>query len=193
LFNRYSTIRFRNSTVLNLSENENASSFNPTNELFQSFGLFNSKENIDNELELIRSFSLVKKVITETGLYVTYYSYKNSPLAELLSQTPFVRKTELYDQSPIEVIIDPSVPQASELVFRVVILNDNEFTIHASGENIPLYNFIDDQVVSYIDNLTFRQRFKFGDEIKTRYFNFRVQQTKHFRNDFTKNSDLCFF
>ncbi len=193
LYNRYSTVKYRNSTVLNLSEKDQANSFASSSDMFQSFGLFSNKENIDNELELIKSFSLVKKVISETGLKVTYYSYKNSPIVDLLANTPLVRKTDLYNQSPIEVVVDPSVPQAVGLNFDVVILNDNEFTLKADGENIPLYNYIDDQVVSYVDNITFRQRFKFGDEIKTRYFNFRVQQTKNFNKNFTKNAVLCFY
>lgn len=193
LINRYATVKYRNSTTLNLSDKSNNSSFNSSDDIFQSFGLFNTKENIDNELELLKSFSLIKKVITETNLKVTYYSYKNSPVSELLSRTPLVRKTELYTLSPIEVIIDPSVPQAAGVIFHVVILNDNEFTLKVDGEDVPLYNYIDDQVVSHIDNLTFRQRFKFGDEIKTRYFNFRVQKTKYFTKDFTDNSILCFY
>lgn len=193
LYNRYSTVKYRNSTVLNLSEKDQANSFGSSSDMFQSFGLFGSKENIDNELELIKSFSLVKKVISETGLKVTYYSFKNSPIGDLLANTPLVRKTDLYNQSPIEVVVDPSVPQAVGLNFSVVILNNNEFTLQASDENIPLYNYIDDQVVSYVDNITFRQRFKFGDEIKTRYFNFRIQQTKNFNKDFTKNANLCFY
>ena len=192
-YNRFSTVKYRNNTVLNLSEKDNTNSFMPSSDLFQSFGFFNTKENIDNELELIKSFSLVKKVIGETGLKVTYYTYKNSPIADLLAKTPLIRKAELYNHSPIEVVIDPSVPQAIGLVFHVTVLNENEFTLQASGEGIPLYNYIDDQVVSYVDNITFRQRFKFGDEIKTRYFNFRVQQTKFFSKDFTKNSNLCFY
>jgi len=193
LFNRFSTVKYRNSTTLNLSEKDNANTFNSSTDLFQSFGLFNTKENIDNELELIKSFSLIQRVIRETDLKVTYYSYKNTPVSTLLANTPLVRKSELYNQSPIEVVVDPSIPQATGMIFQVIILNDNEFIIQATGENIPLYNYIDDQVVSYIDNLTFKQRFKFGDEIKTRYFTFRVQQTKYFKNDFTKNANLCFY
>jgi tyrosine-protein kinase Etk/Wzc len=193
LVNRYATVKYRNSTTLNLSDKNNNSSFNSSTDIFQSFGLFNSKENIDNELELLKSFSLIKKVITETNLKVTYYSYRNSPMAELLAKSPLVRKTELYTQSPIEVIVDPSVPQATNVTFHVVILNDNEYTIDTDGENVALYNYIDDQIVSYVDRLTFRQRFKFGDEIKTRYFNFKVQKTKYFKKDFTNDVNLCFY
>jgi capsular exopolysaccharide synthesis family protein len=193
LINRYSTVKYRNSAVLNLSEKTDNNSFSSSADLFQNFGMFNSKGNIDNELELLKSFSLIKKVIAETDLKVAYISYKNSALSELLSNTSLVRKTELYSLSPFEVVIDPSVPQATGLRFQIVFLNENEFTLKAEGENIALYNYIDDQIVSYVDQITFKQRFKFGDEIKTRYFNFRVQKTKNFDKNFTDNANLCFY
>jgi capsular exopolysaccharide synthesis family protein len=193
LVNRYASNTYKNSSTINLSEDDEKNSFNSSQDLFQSIGMFNSKANIDNELELLKSFSLIKKVINESNLKVSYFSYRNAPLASVLFKTPFARKTELYTQSPIEVAFDPSVPQTTGLNFFVTFLNENEFSIEADGANVPLYNYMDDQVVSYVESLHFKQRFKFGDEIKTRYFNFRIQKTKNFRKDFTTNSNLYFY
>jgi tyrosine-protein kinase Etk/Wzc len=193
LINRFSTFQYKNFSTLNLSEKSNSSPLNSSTDIFQSFGLFNSKENIDNELEILKSFSLIKKVINESDLKVTYYSYRNAPIASLLFNTPFTRKTELYNQTPIEVTIDPSVPQATGINFNIVFLNETEFTIEANGNEVPLYNYIDDQIVSYVNSLHFKQRFKFGDEIKTRYFNFRIQKTKTFNKEFTLNSNFYFY
>jgi tyrosine-protein kinase Etk/Wzc len=190
--NRFSTVKYKNSTILYLSSEDRTSALNSANDLFQSFGMFNTKENIDNELEILKSFSLLKRVINESDLKVSYFSYKNSPVSDLLTNTPFVRKAELYDESPIEVILDPSVPQATYLNFRITFLNENEFLIEADGEKVPLYNYIDDQIVAYTPSIHFRQRFKFGDEIKTRYFNFRIQKTNKFEKDFTTNLNLYF-
>jgi tyrosine-protein kinase Etk/Wzc len=192
LINRFSTVKYKNSTSLYLSEEDKSSALNSANDLFQSFGMFNTKENIYNELEILKSFSLIKKVINETDLKVSYFTYKNSPLSDLLFKTPFIKKYELYNQSPIEIILDPSVPQATNLNFRIAFLNENEFLIEADGEEIPLYNYIDDQVVAYTPSIHFRQRFKFGDEIRTRYFNFRVQKTTYFEKDFTTDANLYF-
>jgi tyrosine-protein kinase Etk/Wzc len=193
LINRYSTVRYKNSTILYLNQDDKAQSLNSANGLFQSLGLFNSEENIDNELEILKSFSLLKKVITETDLNVSYYSYNDTPLAGLFFNTPFTRKTELYEQSPIEVILDPSVPQVTYLNFNIVFLNDNEFMIEADGEEIPLYNYIDDQIVAYTPGIHFKQRYKFGDEIITKYFNFRVQKTPNFNRNLTTGSRLFFY
>ncbi len=193
LVNRYSPVKYSNTSTIYLNEQDKNSSLNSPTDMFQSFGLFTGKQNIDNELEMLKSFSLIKKTISETDLKVTYYSYKNSPLSLLLYKTPFIRKTELYQDSPIEVVLDPSVPQAVYMNFNVVFLNQNEFSIEAEGDEIALYNYIDDQIVSYANTIHFKQRFKFGDEIKTKYFNFRVQKTNLFNKDFTVNSNLAFY
>jgi tyrosine-protein kinase Etk/Wzc len=192
LINTYSPIKYSNYTTIYINENDQNSSLNSPNDLFQSFGMFSSKQNIDNELELLKSFTLIKKSIGETDLKVSYFSYSNSPLALLFSKTPFTRKNELYKDSPIEIVLDPSVPQAINLDFKVNFLNENEFMIEANGEGIALYNYIDDQVISYAPTINFKQRFKFGDEIVTRYFNFRVNKTKSFYKEFTANSNLYF-
>ncbi len=192
LINRYSPIKYKNTTTLYLTQDEKANPMNSANDLFQSFGMFNVKQNIDNELEIIKSFSLIKRVINETNLKVNYFSYRNTPTSTLLFNTPLVRKNELYNKSPLEVIIDPSVPQAIDILFAVTFLNDNEFILEATGENVPLYNYIDDQIVSYASSINFKQRFKFGDEVKSRYFNFRIQKTPYLTKDYTTDYSMYF-
>lgn len=192
LINKFSTVVYRNVTTLYMNQDDKSRGLNSTNDAFQSFGLFSVKGNIDNELEILRSFSLLKRVITESDLKVSYFSHRLSPLSEVLINTPFVRKTELYNQTPIEVVIDPSVPQAVNLPFFITFLNESEFMIEADGKEIPLYNYIDDQVVSLTPAINFKQRFRFGDEIKTRYFNFRVQKSSNFNKDYTADNRLFF-
>lgn len=192
LINKFSTVIYRNATTLYMNQDDRSRSLNSTNDMFQSFGLFNVKGNIDNELEIVRSFGLIKKVITESDLKVSYYSHKLSPISDMIRNTPFVKKVELYRQTPVEVIVDPSVPQAVNVPFFITFLNDTEFTVEASGEEIPLYNYIDDQVVSVTPSIQFKQRFRFGDEIKTRYFNFRIQKTNNFTKEYTADNRLFF-
>lgn len=192
LKNKFSTVVYRNATTLFMNQDDRTRAMNSTNDMFQSFGLFSVKGNIENELEIIKSFALVKKVITETNLKISYFSHPVSPLSDMLKNTPFIKKTELYGNSPIEVVIDPSVPQAVNLPFFVTFLNETEFTIETQGEEIPLFNYIDDQVVSLTPAIQFKQRFRFGDEIKTRYFNFRIHKTNNFTKEYTADKRLFF-
>ena len=193
-YNRFSTVKYKNSAIIYISnDNQNALLGSSPNDMFQGLGLLSSKNIIDNEVEIIKSFSLTKKVIDRLDLKINYFSTRNTPLASLLLKTPFVRKTQLYDDCPIKVTIDPSVPQAVYLKFDVLFLNENEFQIEANGAKVYLYNYIDDQVVSVVEDIYFNNRFKFGDEIKTRYFNFRIEKSDNFSKDFTKNNKLSFY
>ena len=192
LFNRFSKVRYENKSTIYLSSSENQNLLSSPNDFMQSFGMLDNQKIIDNELEILQSFSLVKRVVNEMDLKVTYFSTKNSGLADLFYNTPFTRKVEHYNNSPIRVVLDPSVPQATYLDFKVTFLNENEYMLESRGQEIPLYNYIDDQIVTYIPEIYFRQRYKFGDEVKTKYFNFRVDKDKNFRKDFTLNSNLFF-
>lgn len=192
IYNKYAPVVYKNATTLYLNEDDKTKSLGSANDLFQSFGMFNVKENIDNELEIIKSFTLLKRVINETDLKVSYFAASQSIFSDLLFNTPFCRKTELYRESPIEVIVDPSVPQAVNLNFFVTILNETDILVEAEGDNVALYNYIDDLVISRAPNITYKQRFRFGDDIKSRYFNFRIQKTSSFSKDFTRGRRLYF-
>ncbi|MBN2272730.1 MAG: polysaccharide biosynthesis tyrosine autokinase [Bacteroidales bacterium] len=193
LINRYSPKIYRNSTLVFITNtNQNSLLGGASQNLFQGMGFMANKPIIDNEIEIIKSFSLVKEVINELNLKTTYISCRNNSLAELFYNTPLTRKTELYDDSPIKVNIDPSMPQAVYLVFNIVFLNDNEYQLEAHGEEIDIYNYIDDQVISR-ENIFFKNRFRFSDEVKTRYFNFRIQKTENFDKAFTDNNKLVFY
>ncbi|MBN1415996.1 MAG: polysaccharide biosynthesis tyrosine autokinase [Bacteroidales bacterium] len=193
LVNRYSPKVYKNSTVVYIANNnQNTLMGSGGNNLFQGMGFIRNQHVIENEVEIIKSFSLVKKVIGELDLKTTYFCSRNNNLAKLFYDTPFTRKTELYDDSPIRVNIDPSLPQAVYLVFKIVFLNENEYQLETQGENIDIYNYIDDQVIS-TENIFFKNRFRFSDEVKTRYFNFRIQKTENFSKAFTDNYDLAFY
>lgn len=192
LYNRYSEVKYENHTLIFLNNQDNKNLFNSPNDMIKSFGLFDNQKIVENELEILKSFSLVKKAINEMDLKVTYFSTNNTQFSNLLLNTPFARRTEHYDDSPIRILLDPSLPQATNLNFKITFLNENEFMLTTSGDQIPLYNYIDDQIVSVIPKIYFKQRFKFDDEIRTRYFNFRVQKNKYFDRNYTKEQNLYF-
>ena len=45
-------------------------------------GLMTSSKNIDNELEVLRSKTLVKEVVNQLGLYITYKDEDEFPAEE---------------------------------------------------------------------------------------------------------------
>jgi len=63
-----------------------------TNDIIQSFGLFDNQKLIENELEILRSFTLIKNVVNDMGFEATYFATRNTFMSNLLYDTPITRK-----------------------------------------------------------------------------------------------------
>ncbi len=192
LVNRYAPAKFKNNTTVFVGKKQENSFLSSPNELSLNFGMFSGQNIIDNEIEIIKSFTLVKDVINSLDLKVSYYSFKNTPLGELLKDTPFTRKRELYKDSPIKVVIDPSFLQPVDTDFQIKILNSETFEISVYGKNKYLYNYIDDRIESRAEEVIFKKNYKFGEKIQTKYFNITVIKTNAFDEQFTRNNSLYF-
>lgn len=192
LVNRFAVTKYSNKTTIYLTQSDNNSLLNSSDMSF-NFGMFSNQKIVDNELEILKSYSLINRVVDDLDLKVTYYSTNTGTLASMLTNTPFTRKTEHYGDSPIRIIVDPSVPQPVYLVFKIVFLNEDEFMLECHGKEVSLYNYIDDNTVSYVPELIFNRTFRFDDEIKSQYFNFKIVQTRNFSEDFTQYRNLYFY
>ncbi len=192
VINKFSTPKYRNYSIIRINENS-SSLLNSSTDFMQGLRFFESNNNIEDEIEIISSFTLVKKVINNLDLKASYFTFNNTVINNFLFNTPVCQKTELYKYTPIKVIVDPSVPQATYLNFKINILNENEFLLETTGSDIYLYNYIDDEIVSFVPNIYYKNRYEFGNEIKTQYFNFRVIKTDYFDPNYTKNNNLYFY
>ena len=192
LINKFSIPKYKNYSMIRINE-KGSSLLNSSNGFMQGLRLFENNNNIQDEIEIIGSFTLVKKVINNLDLKASYFTFKNSAINNFFFNTPICVKEELYEYSPIKVVIDPSVAQAIYLNFRIHIINENEFLLETSGKDIFLYNYIDDEVVSFVPNIYYKNRYEFGSEIKTRFFNFRVIKTDFFSTNYTKENNLYFY
>ncbi len=77
-----------------------------------------STQNFDNELEILRSRTLIKKVVTALDLYVDY------------SVPARFRDTELYKQSPVKVWVTPE--EAEQMGYAKVEMNFQDGKLHTA-------------------------------------------------------------
>lgn len=88
---RFQTPEYQvNASVLIKEEGKNSPSANNPLAAMQDFGMLTMTSNFDNEVEILKSRTLVKKVVTDLGLYINVFRpqtfgydvplYKNSPL-----------------------------------------------------------------------------------------------------------------
>lgn len=96
---------------------------------FEDLGIISSSKNIDNEIEILRSKSLIKDVVSELELYISYSSEGKLP------------KNDLYGSSPILVHF---LPKDAERLKAPILLTVN----YQSGNRIDVTATINGNTVN---------------------------------------------
>jgi tyrosine-protein kinase Etk/Wzc len=192
IINKTAIPKYENQTTVLISDKQK-SPFSNEKDLIQTMSLFNSSVNIDNEIEIIKSFSNIKESVQRLDLKASIFSYKKSFFSKLLPNSRFITRNDLYSVSPIKIIIEPTQQQATYLNFSIQFIDNNSFKISAKGDEVYLYNYIDDNITNKVNNIFFENVYKFGDEVKTKYFSFQIVKTDNFDKDFTKDQILYFY
>ena len=68
---------------------------------FEDLGILKNTKNIDNEIEILRSRSLMTKVVNELKLNITYYSFGRPIEHERYNDAPFLISYTLSDSNII--------------------------------------------------------------------------------------------
>lgn len=190
LLNKYSERKYANGTTLLIRE-EKANSFMSSGAgMMGEFDLFGGIQNVENELSLLNSFTVINQAIQELNLEVSYLLEESLfPLKFL----PFYSHTDLYDNSPIQVIIDQPHPQPVNVKFYVEVLSDSTFKLKVQSEDVVLYDYVSNKNVGNIDSLSYYGMFRFGEKISGKYFSFIVHKNEHLKPSLFKNKRLLFY
>ncbi|XZF12370.1 GumC family protein [Chitinophagaceae bacterium MMS25-I14] len=100
IYLRYTTPVYKvNATVL-IKDDDKAGSMGQQGNLLQDLGLLAGKSNVDNEVEILKSRSLMEHTVTDMQLNVSYYSIGRIKSNELFYDVPFkVQFLSLYKDS----------------------------------------------------------------------------------------------
>ena len=94
-----------------------------TNSL-KELGVFTPNQVVDNETEILHSFTLMNRVVDKLNLDVRYF------------QTTTFGKREIYDESPIELFVEQGKPALYEKPIEVSLPGNQ--TVQISGRTYPL-------------------------------------------------------
>ncbi len=181
LYNKYSPKVYEvNATIVPVQND--ASSLLSSNELFRGLETLQANNNIENEVNNLRSFSRVSSTISRLNFEVGYFSEKN----KLFKET-----RELYKVSPFTVNIDRSHVQPIGCKFYIYIINETTFRLISSSDDVTLYNYLDNEIVSAGNYLKIDTICKFNETISNRFYSFSVSYNKAFMN--SSNRDKRFF
>ena len=125
--------------------------------------------NLENDINSLNSFSLVSETVREMNLEVGYFTEKKI----------VVKKShQVYLTNPYTINIDKSHVQPINLRMYITILDDKSFRLKASGDNVTLYNYVDNIIVSEHNTLRIDTVCKFNETIKNTKYKFAVSFNK---------------
>ncbi|MCA1756304.1 MAG: hypothetical protein LC649_02470 [Bacteroidales bacterium] len=163
LFNKFApTVYSVNSTIGPVEESR--SSFLRSDDQF-SLGMISAANNLENDINSLKSFSLVSETIRNMGLEIGYYRESDN----ILKQT-----IQIYNNSDYRVTIDKSHIQTINARYFIDIINDTTFRLKVSDDKVAFYNYLDNKIISSGHTLNVDTVCKFNQTVTTPYFKFSV-------------------
>ncbi len=154
------------------------------NDLFTGLGAFSQSRNLENDINSLNSFSLVNATIRNLNLEVGYFT----------EEKKIIRQThQVYSGIPYTVNIDKSHVQPINAKFYIDIINETSFRLTASEEEVSLYNYIDNNVVSRYNVLSIDTICRFNEIVTSRYFKFTITLNKEFNSANTEDEVSSYF
>jgi len=179
LNNRYTAPEYSVSTTL-LIRDDNNTQLGAEN-LLEGLELFSGKKNLKNEIVILSSYSICKKVIEELNLGISYY------------QHGFLKTNELFGNSPFKVEVDSSHLQLTGINFHIIPLNNEEFRISISASNQYPYNILSKKLEkSLTADIDIDQKYTFNSRIETKFYSFFIHKSNHFNLDEINENDQYF-
>ncbi len=164
LVNKFSTVVYEVNSIIGPVE-DRRSSLLESNNLFSGLGNFAESRNLENDINSLKSFSLISATLKNLNLEIGYFEEKG----RLFKQT-----RHIFTGNHYSVSIDKSHIQPINAKFYIDVLDDNSYRLKVSEEKVALYNYIDNVVVSHQDLLEIDTICKFNETINNRALKFSV-------------------
>ncbi|MGI6341639.1 MAG: GumC family protein [Bacteroidales bacterium] len=161
LFNRYSEKIYETQVSILIQDDKNSGA---DIQSMIGFGIGNSVQNLQNQIGILQSRTIVEKTVKALDFKISYYSEGR------------VINSEIYKDSPFVVILDTFALQpASNIKFFVSGISNDEFLLEVEGENVKLYNyFLYENADKTVPKVSINKKFKFGQHIETDAFAFTI-------------------
>ena len=176
LYNHYKTPQYQVAGTVLIKDQK--SRLDPTSIMTGHY--YGNYENLDNELAILKSYSLCERVVKKMQLEVSYFDNNG------------FRATELYKNAPFEVEFDKEIPQAVGLVYNIVFDGDM-VSIQAESDGFSQYDYTNEQfVASSGEKIKISGDYPIEDWIDTGYNRFRIVKSPTYKPESDDGRKLSF-
>jgi capsular exopolysaccharide synthesis family protein len=130
---RYLRPKFKIGATIILRD-ENNSSMGAEN-IIEGLELFAGKNNLENEIGVLKSYSLTRQAVLNSNLEVSYFSKS------------FLKVTERFNEFPFKVEVNKEKLQATGVRFFVKNTSDSTFVIEFKSDKFDYFNFQTEKTV----------------------------------------------
>lgn len=176
--NRYKTNVYQTAGTVLIKDDR--STFDPT--AIMTNMSYNNMQNVENEMAIIKSYSLTERVVKKMNLEVTYMAKGR------------IATSEMYKSAPFDVEFDRTVPQSVGLEYEIDFLDNGKIALKASSEFHSVYDFVLCQTqLSCPEIIEFEGSYNEGDWIDNGYNRIRIVRNERFNPDEKSNVKMSFW
>ncbi|MCS4434576.1 GumC family protein [Aquiflexum gelatinilyticum] len=159
LFHRYSVEEYQvQGSVLIKPKNS------PEVRILDRSNIFSGSNNLENDILLFTSKNLAEEALKKLHFDVSYYASTN------------IKEVELYDKSPIKVLVDWDVHQSEGGTVHFTMVSDTEFTL--TKEDKAFFDFFNSKNNRPLDEAILNKTYKFGEVIQSDHSKFVIHQNR---------------
>lgn len=152
-----------------------------SDELLKGFGLFDNLQNIENEIGILKSYTIAEATIKNSDHFISYYKQNK------------LRKDNIYNSSPFEITIDKSHPQLIGL-FKLTYLKNNRIKVELEEHKGIVYDFINfKNLKSNNETKKLSKIINIGDWIETPWLKIKISPNSTFGETISLNSNEIFY
>lgn len=142
-------------------------------------GLFGGKNNINNEIEILKSYNMVNRAIRQLDFDVSYFR-----------KDAFTDK-EIYKRSPFRVDYDSAHAQVFGQPFSISFISQDIFVVSFEAENFWSMNPSNPEDYARVGGFSYQDTLHLGQVCSTKYFSFSLQKTSRYK--YSPDSDNSYF
>ncbi len=158
-----------------------------SDDMMRVSALIEQDRNLKNEVYFLQSSPLIKSVIEEMDLKVSYFLQVD----KIPKEADFSMK-DLYNGAPFIVIPDMEHLQPVNTYFYIKILDEERFLVSSTTNSASVIDFRDESVFSPSTIFELDGTYKFGEEVSNTYTSFRILLNSNYNSDTYLGKDLFF-
>jgi capsular exopolysaccharide synthesis family protein len=139
--------------------------------ILKGMNLYTSQTGIEDEIGILKSYTMVDRALRELDFAIEYYVRKN-----------FVT-SERYRDSPFTIEIDSVVNQIVNVPVFIQQISSTRYRVKVSAKNVNTYNYYTNQIEGFVDHIEIDEEVPLDKPFVNKYLSFKIKFNELFKVD----------